>query len=212
MNRVNIILLFCLLPFLSLGQGNFETGLSVSGGWVLPQDEYNPRTALKNGFSSGGQVYFSYRLWKPFSIVGGLGYGYKEMQEFKEYYSNSDGGSPYGGGSWVVDSSWEKFPQHYLMIPVKLRISSKKGLFVQSGIETSWLLNYEIVNEKPEYSWSVGFGNKKHKLFWTLEYVRAFKQQGFAEKNNGEYRGSGYRSRELRLSLSYPLFVSKQTI
>ena len=201
MNRFLIILLF-LFPSLVFSQPRFETGIQLSGGWVFP-GKASPVSNYKNGFSSGIDAYVAYHLWKPVYIISGVGYQYKEMQDLNEYSSGS--GRGYGDGT-TSTSIWEKFPHHYIRIPLRVKLSTRKGFFVQSGIEAGWLLNYDSENENPEYNWAVGLGNRKHKLGWSLEYIQGFEDQGFGEQDGDHIRATIYRNREIRLNFFYPLF------
>lgn len=69
-------------------------------------------------------------------------------------------------------------------------------------------MNYEAVNEKPEFNWTVGFGSQKNKLKWSVNYIKGFKEQGFSDKQaepDGHYKGSINRNNMFQLQLSYPI-------
>ena len=155
------------------------------------------------------------------------------MQQYYSDYSVTTGGyfgygySPYGYGyspygneyptyeyNYEAEDNegWEKLPMHYVVVPVYLKMLLTQNLFIKGGIETSWLLNYEIVNEKPEFNWVIGFGNQKHKLKWSVNYIRGFKEQGFRDKKpapDGRFKGSINRNNMLQVQLSYPIWQFK---
>lgn len=204
-----VALFICIFPFICFAQPKIETGIQLNGGWVFP-GKYSSGSNYKNGFSSGIGCYLACHVWKPVSLITGLGYQYKEMQEENVviYGSTGYGGSPYGygyGGAYY----WKKFPHHYLLIPLKMRLANQNGFFIQLGAEVAWLLNYKYINEKPEYNWTIGFGSNKHKLAWSFDYIQGFKEQGFGEITNGISSGTIYKNRMLQLTLSYPLFKRK---
>jgi hypothetical protein len=99
-----------------------------------------------------------------------------------------------------------------MVVPIHLQLLVSKSFFILGGIESTWLLNYEAVNEKPEYNWTAGFGRQKNKLKWSINYIKGFKDQGFGNKTvetDGHYKGSINRNRMLQLNLSYPIWQKR---
>ena len=95
-------------------------------------------------------------------------------------------------------------------ISSKLPCLQKK--IVRGGIEASWLTNYDPGKDKTEWNWTLGFGSQQHKLKWSVNYIRGFKDVGFA--NNlftiyGMRSATAYRNNMLQLSLSYPIWHKK---
>lgn len=126
------------------------------------------------------------------------------------YSQNSGGYSTYGYGygSDYIEGS-DKLPLHYIVVPVHIQMPLSKSLFVSGGIESTWLTNYEVVNEKPEFNWTIGIGSHKHKLKWSVNYIKGFKDQGFGNitlEPDGHYKGSINRNNMLQLNFSYPIW------
>lgn len=210
MKKYLLLILFIGFAVVCFSQPKLETGIQLNGGWMFPA-KASPNSNYKNGFSSGIDCYVAFHVWNPVSVITGFGYQYKEMQDQNvsvssngNYGSYSPYGYGYGNGGFVY--RWEKFPHHYFRIPLKMRVTTRKGFFVQSGIEAGWLLNYDSENEKPEYNWAIGLGSSKHKLDWSLDYIQGFKEQGFGKITNGVTSATIYKNRMLQLSFSYPLW------
>lgn len=212
-----IILLSCISTF-SFSQQKTEFGITAEGSWFMPHRKDVPFSnnadfVNKNGFGSGIGVYASrYLFWKISADVG-LGYRYKQMKQFYKVYE--DTGSGYTGETqYGYDDSdnvegWDKLPMHYIVVPVHLQMLLSKNFFVRGGIESTWLMNYSVVNEKPEFNWTIGFGSQKYKLKWSVNYIRGLKKQGFGDrtiKADGHYLGSINRNNMLQFNLSYPIW------
>lgn len=200
-----IILLSCISTF-SFSQQKTEFGITTEGSWFMPHREPEYRGwETKNGFGTGIGVYASRNLFWRVSADVGLAYRYKQMQQHYSVYSGFD--DPDTGYSVYV-KGWNRLPLHYVVAPVHLQMLLSKNFFVKGGIESTWLTNYEIVNEKPEFNWTVGFGSQRYKLKWSVNYIRGFKEQGFIDKTikaEGYYNGSINRNNMLQLQLSYPI-------
>ncbi len=211
-----IIFLLSCISTISNSQPKIQFGITTEGSWFMPQQSYGHDLATKAGFGTGIGVYASRNIFWRFSADVGLAYRYKQMQQHYVVYTGNDGGydpNGYGSGSGSTNiEGWDKLPMHSLVVPIHLRLHFTKNLFVKGGIESAWLLNYEAVNEKPEFNWTVGLGSDKHKLRWSLNYIKGFKDQGFGDRTpeaDGHYKGSIYRNNMLQLSLSYPIWQSK---
>ncbi len=195
-----------------LAQSKTEFGITTEGSWFIPHRTDGRDWATKAGFGTGIGVYASRNIFWRFSADIGLAYRYKQMQQHYVVYSGNDGNySPYGYGSANVEG-WDKLPMHYIIIPIHLQMLLSKSFFIRGGIESTWLMNYEAVNEKPEYNWTLGFGSQKHKLKWSVNYIKGFKDQGFGDrtmKADGHFNGSINRNNMLQLSLSYPIWQIK---
>jgi hypothetical protein len=207
-----IIILLSSTSMFSFSQSKTEFGITTEGSWFMPQQSYGRDWATKAGFGAGIGVYASRNIFWRFSADIGLVYRYKQMQQhYVVYPDNTDGFDPYGYGSPRIEG-WDKLPMHYIVVPVHLQMLLSKSFFVRVGIESTWLMNYEAVNEKPEYNWTIGFGSQKHKLIWSVNYIKGFKDQGFGDrtmKADGHFFGSVNRNNMLQLSLSYPIWQIK---
>jgi hypothetical protein len=139
------------------------------------------------------------------------------------YKEGEYGGGGEGGNGYETEGRTYKL--HYFVLPIKLSYLLSKKLSVEAGIETAWILNYNIVkadqltngkthnhvNEKPEFDWIVGLGyNLSPRLKASLNYVQGFKEQGMGTiKPNGDSYGQIYKNRTLMLTLSYSIFSVK---
>lgn len=214
--------IFSFLTFISYSQSKTEIGLTTEGSWFMPSEDIPTlRNEQKDGFGTGIGVYASRSIFWRFSGDIGFAYRYKQMQQYYAVYSENNGGyspygySPYGYsygyGSGQVDG-WDKLSMHYMVVPVHLQMLLIKSFFIRGGIESTWLLNYKAVNEKPEFNWTLGFGSQKHKLKWSVNYIKGFKDQGFGNRTmefDGHYKGSINRNHMLQLTFSYPIWQKK---
>ena len=201
-----IILLIGLSAF-GYSQNKTEFGITTEGSWFMPQQSFGRDWVTKAGFGTGIGVYASRSLFWRVSADMGLAYRYKQMQQHYKIYTGS-GGSVDPNGSDIIEG-WDKFPLHYIVVPVHLQMLLSKSLFVRGGVETTWLTNYEAVNEKPEFNWTIGFGSQRYKLKWSVNYIKGFKDQGFGNRTkepDGHYKVSINRNNMLQLNLSYPIW------
>ncbi len=150
-------------------------------------------------------------------------YRYKLLKEYYDISPNAGGYGDYGsyggydyGTNYVYDyeltSGWKTYTLHYIVVPVHLQYLVRKNLFVRGGIEASWLTNYDTGKDKTEWNWTLGFGSHQHKLKWSINYIRGFKDVGFANNLftlDGMRSATAYRNNMLQLSLSYPLWLKK---
>lgn len=200
---VIIILLSCISTF-SYSQSKTEFGITTEGSWFMPHQTIGRDWATKAGFGTGIGVYASRNLFWRFSADIGLSYRYKQMQQHYVVYSENN------SGEYLKSiEGWDKLPLHYVVVPVHLKMLLSKSFFISGGIESTWLMNYEAVNEKPEFNWTIGFGSQKHKLKWSVNYIRGFKDQGFGDRTmepDGHYKGSINKNNMLQLNFSYPIW------
>jgi hypothetical protein len=217
------ILLSCIST-LTYSQSKTEFGITTEGSWFMPHQSIGRDWATKAGFGTGIGAYVSRTIFGRFSGDIGLGYRYKQMQQ---HHPITNYGSSYGAYDGYAYSSdpeyvyenyytpndgWDKLPMHYIVVPVHLQLLLTKSFFVVGGVESTWLMNYQVVNEKPEYNWTIGFGSQKYRLKWSVSYVKGFKDQGFGDKTiepEGYNIVSINRNIMLQLSLSCPIRLKK---
>ena len=223
MKRVFGIILLIVLSIFSYSQSKTEFGITTEGAWFLPYHSAR-ELSTKNGFGAGIGVYASNHIFWRFSVDVGLMYRYKEMQQYYSFYKDfvpgyTDGGSGYesGYGGYMDNKieGWKKYPLHYIVIPVHLQLRIGQSHFIRGGIESTWLTNYDA-GKKTEYNWTVGWGSQKHKLKWSVNYIRGFRNVGFyngiyeLEFGNVKYPSlTFYRNNMLQLNLSYPIWQNK---
>lgn len=212
MKKLLSILLFISVVSFAYSQSKTEFGITAEGAWFMPHQNYGHEWTTKAGFGTGIGVYASRNIFGRFSADIGIAYRYKQMQQHYVIYNYSEtvsSGNPYGTNNV---EGWDKLPMHYIVVPLHLRMLLSKSFFIRGGIESTWLMNYKAVNEKPEFNWTLGFGSQKHKLIWSVNYIKGFKDQGFGDrtiKADGHYNGSINRNNMLQLSLSYPIWQIK---
>lgn len=190
MKTLLTIIILSFLSFLSYSQSKTEYGVTTEGSWFLPHQSIR-EFSTKNGFGAGIGAYASQNIFWRFSADGGIMYRYKQMQQ--HYIVLPANGGGYGDPLSITTDGWDKLSLHYIVLPIHLQLLLSKSFFIRGGIETTWLTNYDIVNEKPEFNWIVGLGSAKHKLTWSVNYIKGFKDQGFGNKTvdaDGHYKGS----------------------
>ena len=213
MNKLLVMIIFlnCISTF-SYSQSKTEFGLTTEGVWFTPRPYDRYSEPNHNGWGTGLGVYASRNIIWRFSADIGLAYRYKTMQQHYTIPYTEAGG--YGGidnGSVTREEGWKKYDLDYLVIPFHLQLLTGKYFFIRSGIEASWITNFDSGNNKPEYNWTAGFGSQIHKLKWSVNFIRGFKEVGFLnglyEIENGKYRsGTIYRNQMLQLNFSYPIW------
>lgn len=205
MKQITIILLLLVGSYFSYSQNKLSGGIYAEGGYFMPKGS----VTLNNGFSTGGGLYAAYPLGRMFSLQLGAGYRYKTN---KQKYSipidsNEDYEYTYG-----FEYKTESLPQHYFTVPLKLQFSPINKFFLELGIEGAWLLNYDVVDEKPEYNWIVGAGYQITPAFKaSLNYTQGGADQGFGDvlySSELSY-AQVYKNRMLMLNLSYSIFGAK---
>lgn len=218
-----IIVFLIFLSQWSIAQPKLQFGLTTECSWFMPSqyDEYAEPN--QNGWGAGLGVYTSRNIFWRFSADIGLSYRFKQMQQHYTIYTggsdygNSGDNSGYAGyddGSNTTVEGWEKYQLHYVVLPLHLQLLAGKSLFFRGGIEASWLTNYDAGNDKTEYNWSAGFGSQKHKLKWSVNYIRGFKEVSFRNglytMEDGKYfSATAYQNQMLQLNLSYPIWQKK---
>lgn len=213
MKKVLSIFILICLALLGNSQSKTEFGITTEGSWFIPYQTNGRDWQTKAGFSTGVGVYASRNIFWRFSADIGLGYHYKQMQQHYIIYTGTDDSYGYGYGPANIEG-WKKYDLHYVVVPVHLQLLTGKYFFLRGGIEASWLTNYDSGNEKGEYNWTTGFGSQKHKLKWSVNYIRGFKEVGFVnglfEIENGKYKSATvYRNQMLQFNLSYPIWQKR---
>lgn len=212
MKKIFTVFLFTCYALFGYSQSKTEFGITTEGSWFMPHQTISRDWATKAGFGTGIGVYASRNIFWRFSADIGLAYRYKQMQQHYVVYTGSSSyGSVVPYESTNIEG-WDKLPLHYIVVPLHLQLLLSKSFFIHGGIESTWLMNYEAVNEKPEYNWTLGFGSQKYKLKWSVNYIKGFKDQGFGDRTleaDGHYKGSINRNNMLQLNLSYPIWLNK---
>jgi opacity protein-like surface antigen len=212
-----LMVVFCFLYSSAIAQSKIEFGVNTEGSLLIFGHIPHYSQPQKNTLGAGIGVYASRNIAGKLSADLGVMYRFKQLKEFYDIgstgygygYGGYDGSSPY---SPETVQGWKNFPLHYVVVPVHLQYIVYKDLFVRGGIEASWLTNYDPGKDKTEWNWTLGFGSQYHKLKWSVNYIRGFKDVGFANDLftiDGMRSATVYRNNMLQLSLSYPLWQKK---
>jgi hypothetical protein len=211
-----LLVILCLFIGSAIAQPKIQFGITTEGSLMMFGDIPHYSYPKKNTFGAGVGVYASRDITRKLSADLGVMYRYKLMKEFYDIDFAGYGHGGYGGYIPVMEpetvKGWKTFPLHYVVLPMHLQYLVHKNLFVRGGIEASWLTNYDNGNDQTEWNWTLGFGSQKHQLKWSVNYVRGFKDVGFANElytYDGFPSASIYRNNMLQLSLSYPIWQKK---
>lgn len=211
-----LLLLSCISTF-SYSQPKTQFGFTTEGAWFTPRPISPFSESNRNGWGSGIGAYASRNIFWRFSADIGLAYRYKQMQQhYTMPYTENGGDGGYGYPYQQREEGWKKYNMSYIVLPVHLQLLTGKYFFVRGGIEASWLTNFWVGKKKTEYNWMAGFGSQKHKLKWSVNYIRGFRDVSFANGlyeevfGNAKYKSAtAYRNQMLQLSLSYPIWQIK---
>ena len=207
MKKQILLTTLILSAFFSFGQLKPQIGVYTEGSWFLPKN-ITPNIKTKDrSFSAGGGLYVSNSIAGRFSASIGAGYRYKTNKAtFLVLPDGGESGGVYGSpDDYGYETHEREFPQHYFVVPVKVRYTNTRHLFLESGVEATWLLNYKYVSEKPEYNWLVGIGCSKYRLQGSVSYVIGLKDQGMGKIQDTDATGQSYRNQMLIVNLSYPI-------
>ena len=216
----------CLLFSSAFAQSKIEFGFTAEGSLFVPgkYSQYSPPN--KNGVSAGLGVYASRTILGKLSADIGIIYRIKQLNEYYNalstvggYTSYGNTYSPYGYNYGYTFSNsgeiegWKEYSLDYVVVPIHLKFDIHKIYFLCGGLEASWLTNFKTGNDNTELNWTIGFGVRKNKLKWTINYIRGFKDVAFVNnlwiRSDGLQSATGYRNNMLQLSLSYPLWMKK---
>lgn len=212
-----LTVVLCFLCSSAIAQSKIEFGVNTEGSLLIFGDIPHYSQPKKNTLGTGIGVYASRNITGKLSADLGVMYRFKQMKEFYDIgstgygygYGGYDGSSPY---SPETVQGWKTFPLHYVVVPVHLQYLVYKNIFVRGGIEASWLTNYDTGIDKTEWNWTLGVGSQYNKLKWSVNYIRGFKDVGFANNLfmiDGMRSATIYRNNMMQLSLSYPLWHKK---
>jgi len=216
MNKVQLTILFVFfVSTFSYSQSKIQFGVTTEGSLSIFGDIPHYSQPKKNTFGAGIGVYASSDIAGNLSADLGVMYRYKLLKEYYDISPNTGGYGGYDGNSPYSPETvqgWKTFPLHYVVVPFHLQYLVYKDIFVRGGIEASWLTNYVTGKDHTEWNWILGIGCQKHPLKWSVNYVRGFKDVGFANELFTAYgmrSATIYRNNMLQLSLSYPIWNKK---
>lgn len=227
MKQITITFLLTLAAFAAFSQTKFSAGVYTEGGYFFPKSE----SKSDGNAALGAGIFADYKLTPKLGVSLQAGYRFKSNDATNIIFYG-DGNSPYGYGGYGsgYETISKTFKQHYIVLPFKVSYLLTKKLFIEAGIETACILNYDkipsqlpdgtyvlpetynLINKKYEFDWIVGLGyNFSPKLKASVNYTQGFKDQGTGiKKSNSDGYGQIYKNRMLMVNLSYSIFSSKK--
>jgi hypothetical protein len=209
MKPILLLALLGCLPFCCFAQPKIEVGLTTEGSWIMKREltMNNSQYGKKQNWGTALGAYIAMPVWWHFSVSGGIICRYSEIQKGTPIWTKEEGEE----WSQISGCNFQKFQRYYLVIPLSLRLLVTRNCFISGGLEyCRFLNNYQVIQNNPEYNWTIGIGSQKHKLRWKLQYLRGFDKQWIQKyrSEDGHNVGFyfGYKTSRLQLSLSYPLW------
>jgi len=179
-------------------QEKFSMGIQVEGIQSRPENIYFYPAQMDKEFGGGAGVFFAANLWKSFAANTGLNYRFIQYNTFDKNIGHLVGHPTLDG---------YKYNQNYLTVPVNLRGDFfNKWLFVEPGIELTWILANEDKDPQFEMLWKIGAGSKIGKLNYSLNYLWGTKEQFDILNSGPDFRVIVYKSRIVQLKVSYPIW------
>ncbi len=171
MKQITIAILLVFVSLMAFTQTKFPVGVYAEGGYFFPKNDYNQD--IENKLATGGGVFVGYNFLPKFSASLQAGYRFKSNNATSMVFPD-DGFGGYGHEYETINHTYK---QHYFVLPIKINYLLSEKLFVEAGIETAWILNYDkikkggisiegnadyinFVNKNPEFDWIIGFGYK----------------------------------------------------
>ena len=210
------VFVFLFLAFFIIlnasSQPKFELGLSTEGSWVMKKELTVPGGHIgeRHNWGTAFGAYIFVPVWWRFSLSGGVGCRYSEIQKGDAIWTPHENRP----GAYLSGYDYRKFQRYYMVVPFNLNLLVTRNVFITGGIEYCRVLNdYTSILKNPEYNWTIGIGSQKHKLRWSLQYLRGFNEQRIQNKASADGSDPGflfyYQTNRLQLNLSYPLLKSR---
>ncbi|KAB2831993.1 MAG: hypothetical protein F9K48_11320 [Candidatus Brocadia sp.] len=205
MKKLFFIIVACFsFNTLSAQTTPLQLRLYGEAGYYFPSSETSFSVKDHDGSGAGFGLYGLMPLYKKWSLLAGAGYRYLNNGQSLTW---SD--EPGYGSDITTYSIFTNYPKHYLLIPVKLRYTTTHSLYLQSGIETAWLLNYKYTKAKTEYNWTFGVGTGLGQLDWSVQYVQGLTDQAIGDSRSGGPNEQFFTNRHLSVEVSCPLWKKR---
>ena len=206
--RQFILICITFLSFSVLSAQNTPLQLRLygEGGYYFQTTDDSPSLNTKDGSATGLGFLMTIPTYRKWSIVPGLGYRYLYNEtSTTAYYNPVDGGE---FGSVDIPAKIVSYPKHYLLIPLKLRYQTNHKLFLESGFEAAWLLNYKHNSPKTGFNWCLGLGMAFGKTELSLQYNQGLSEQTI-DKRGSWSQQTDLKNNSLSIRVSYPLWMKK---
>ncbi|WP_423129061.1 hypothetical protein [Gaoshiqia sp. Z1-71] len=210
MKQAILVLIACVSFGTAFAQ-NTPLRISLYGesGYYFPSANNSPFKIIRDGYSAGFGISGLAPVYKKWGLAAGLGYRYLHNGTTTPVYdSENQGGYGYGYGyDTPVYTLFEDYPKHYLLVPLKLRYTTNRKLFFESGIETAWLLNYKYTTKNTEFNWVLGTGISVGRMEWSVQYSQALGEQSIGgAASGGPWEQEEFKNRNLSVQVSCPVW------
>jgi hypothetical protein len=206
MKKLFFVIIACFsFSALSAQTTPLQLRLYGEGGYYFPSSVTTLSVKDHDGYGAGFGLYGLMPVYKKWSLLAGVGYRYLNNGQSMTYADN-----PGYGSDVRTYTVFTNYPKHYLLIPMKLRYTTSHKLYIQSGIETAWLLNYTYTKEKTEYNWTIGLGTSLGELDWSVQYVQGLTDQAIGHSKSGGPNEQFFTNRNLSIEVSCPIWKKKQ--
>ncbi|WP_423128670.1 hypothetical protein [Gaoshiqia sp. Z1-71] len=183
-----------------------------TAGHYFPAVQNSSLRYTHEGWNAGLGAYGAIPLWAGFSVQAGLGYRYLFNGQTYYTYSTDATGTVGSDPSYdeAISTDFREYSKHYLTLPLKLRYTTKSKLFVESGVEAAWLLNYKYRTAKTEFNWLLGAGIALGPMDCSVQYVKALDPQSIGGKvAGGPWEQEDFKNRMFNIQIAYPLSRAK---
>lgn len=178
-----------------------------TAGHYFPAVQNNSLRYTHQGWNAGLGVYGALPLGAGFSVQAGLGYRY--LLNGDTFFISDPEADGFGSDD-MVWADYREYAKHYLTLPLKLRYTTRWGVYLESGAEAAWLLNYKYTTNSTEFNWLLGAGMVLGKLDCSLQYVNALDKQSIGGKvAGGPWEQEDFKNRMLNIQVAVPLSGKK---
>lgn len=208
MKQVILILVACVSFGAALAQNTpLQLRLYAESGYYFPSANNSSFKTIRDGYSAGFGISGLAPVYKKWGLVTGLGYRYLHNGTTTSIYdTESESGYGYGSNTPAY-TLFEDYPKHYLLVPLKLRYTTNRKLFFESGIETAWLINYKYTTKKTEFNWAFGTGISVGKMDWSVQYSQGLGEQSIGGAvAGGPWEQEEFKNRNLSVQVSCPVW------
>jgi len=206
--RQFILCSIACFSFSMLSAQNTPLQLRLYGeeGYYFPTTSESLSLNTKNGSATGLGLLMTIPIYQKWSVVPGFGYRYLYNETSTTAGEPSGDDGQYGHSDLPVKIVG--YPKHYLLIPLKLHYQTYHKLFLETGFEAAWLLNYKHDSPQTDFNWCLGLGMAFGKTEVSLQYNQGLTEQTI-EKRGSWSEQTDLKNNTLNLRVSYPLWMKK---
>jgi hypothetical protein len=210
----SFLIAFFIMSFLWAQKKPIQLQAYAESGYYFPSvKDYPGLREVHDGYGIGAGINLLAPVYKSWSVVTGLGYRYLHNGQTYTRGTGTEGsGYNYGdeAGAGGVSTVFTTSPKSYLLLPLKLRYTTGQRLFIETGAELSWLLNYKHTDHTTEFCWVVGAGMPVGKLEWSVQYAQALGKQSMGDADAAEaWEQEGFKNRTLSVRVACPIWQKK---